>query len=225
MFVVTLRVLGKVLVVSHESSNSPLPCRASFPSEMFPIMRHVPTVHPHSRGTEQSPGQRSVYLTPFHFAKGISSLAARKHARSCQFLTILHQLRIEMMVPAAEPEQADGEVRNFCDALARSRGRSKTCEIPDATLRAAKAIKAVAMIVLCELCDGSHDLSSCPDQDIVLGARIANANAIPWSGQRNPETPTFRAVIQSHDSDWRWKRLFFLESDINSTFSGEINLV
>jgi hypothetical protein len=40
------------------------------------------------------------------------------------------------------------------------------------------------MIVSCELFDGSHDLSSFPDPDIVLGARIANGDVIPGSGER-----------------------------------------
>jgi hypothetical protein len=84
-----------------------------------------------------------------------------------------------MMVPATEPEQANGEVHEIRFALARPRGRPKTREIPDASVRAAKANKAVRIIISCELCDGYQDLSSCPDQDIVLGAPIV----IPGSGQ------------------------------------------
>jgi hypothetical protein len=125
--------------------------------------------------------KRSVDLTLFHFAKAICSLAAREHARSCRLLTVLHQLCTEMMVPPAEPEQADGDVQDIRNALARARGRSKTGEIPNATVRAAKATKAVGMMISCESCDGSHDLSSCPYQNLVLGARIANADVIPGS--------------------------------------------
>jgi hypothetical protein len=128
--------------------------------------------------------QRSVYLTLFHFAKGIYSLMAREQGRSCHFLTVLHQLHMEVMVPSAEPQQVDGEVRDIRDALARPRGRPKARDISNATVGAATANKPVGMIISCELRDGSHDLSSCPDQDIVLGARIANADVIPGCGQR-----------------------------------------
>jgi hypothetical protein len=72
----------------------------------------------------------------------------------------LHELRMEMMIPSAEPPQADGEVQDISDALARPRGRPKTRAIPNAAVPAAKANEAVAM---------SHD----QDQDIVLFARIA----------------------------------------------------
>jgi hypothetical protein len=64
-------------------------------------------------------------------------------------------------------------------ALARPRGRTKTRAIPNATERATKANKAVGMVISCELCEGSHDLSSCPDQDIVVGAHIANMDVVP----------------------------------------------
>jgi hypothetical protein len=47
-----------------------------------------------------------------------------------------------------------------------------------------KANKTVGMIISLELCDGAHHRSSCPDQDIALGACIANANVSPGSGQR-----------------------------------------
>jgi hypothetical protein len=70
---------------------------------------------------------------------------------------------MEMMVSSAEPQQADGEVQDIRNALARPRGRPKTREIPNATVRAVKANKAVAIIISCELCDVSHDLSSCSD--------------------------------------------------------------
>jgi hypothetical protein len=40
---------------------------------------------------------------------------------------------MEMMVPSAAPQQADGEVQDIRDALARPRGRPKTREIPNAT--------------------------------------------------------------------------------------------
>jgi hypothetical protein len=147
----------------------------------------LPEVHEWDidRTIQELPGmsQRSVYLTLFHFAKGICSLAAREHGRSCHFLTVLHHLRMEMMVPS-EPQQADGEVQDIRDALARPRGRPKTREIPNASVRAANANTAGGMIISCELCDESHDLSSCPDHDIVLGARIANADVIPGWSQR-----------------------------------------
>jgi hypothetical protein len=58
---------------------------------------------------------------------------------------------MEMMVPSAEPQQANGEVQDIRDALTRHRGRPKTREIPNATVRAAKPNKAVAMIISCEL--------------------------------------------------------------------------
>jgi hypothetical protein len=54
---------------------------------------------------------------------------------------------MEMMVRAAEPEQADGEVQDIRDALIRPRGRRKTCDISHATVCAAKANKTVGMII------------------------------------------------------------------------------
>jgi hypothetical protein len=112
------------------------------------------------RTGDELPGmsQRSVYLMLFHFAKGICGLAAREHGRSCHFLTVLQKLCIEMMVSSAEPQQADGEVQDIRHALPRPSGRPKTREIPNTTVHAAKANKAVAMIISCELYDGSHDL-------------------------------------------------------------------
>jgi hypothetical protein len=41
-----------------------------------------------------------------------------------------------------------------------------------------------ALAVFTQMPDAVHDLSSCPDQDIVLGARIASADVISGSGQR-----------------------------------------
>jgi hypothetical protein len=44
-------------------------------------------------------------------------------------------------------------------------------------------------------------------------------------GIENPGTPTFPPMIQSKESDHRWKMLFFCETDVNSVFSGEMNSV
>jgi hypothetical protein len=107
MLMVSLRDLSKVIVISHHSSACPMLWGASFPAEKYPILRHVPMLHPQYRRPQQGPGQHSASLRLFHFAKGICSLPARVHARSCRVLTVLHQLRMEMMVPDAEPEQAD----------------------------------------------------------------------------------------------------------------------
>jgi hypothetical protein len=61
MFMITLPVLSKLLVVVRDFSASPMPCRASFPSEKFSIMRHI-------SDSVQTVGNARLLLVMFHYS-------------------------------------------------------------------------------------------------------------------------------------------------------------
>jgi hypothetical protein len=54
------------------------------------------------------------------------------------------------------------------------------------------------MIISCDLCDGAHELSRCPDIDIVLGARVQNGPLIPKQGRGSAASAGVIAIKKEH---------------------------
>jgi hypothetical protein len=138
---------------------------------------------------EQLPAmsQRSAYLTLFHFAKSVCTIASRDLHRTADVLRMLNAMRMNMMqvAPPVPPGvRQEALIATVHDAPPRVRGRPKNRQIPNAVVRAAKVRHGTELIVTCDLCEDVHELEKCPFYHLVLAARLANGPIVPRAGQR-----------------------------------------
>jgi hypothetical protein len=129
-----------------------------------------------------------AYLSLFHFAKSVCSMAAHDHQHSARLRATLNEARAGMMHmadPVSEPGIGEQPIiPTVHDALARYRGRPKKRAIPTATVRAGKARHGTSLIIICDLCHAAHELAACPYYYLLARTRAGNISVVPETGQR-----------------------------------------
>jgi hypothetical protein len=120
--------------------------------------------------------ERNVYLTVWHFAKGVSSLASRSVEKAEWFMLQLQVIRERLLADEPlVPEEHEGFTRDVQDAQARTKGRPSRQQVAANVTRSAQNRIRGPEITACPICDEAHAIADCEYFAEVAEVREANS--------------------------------------------------